>query len=281
MIVQTIDYLSATAGRDFAASLRDTGFVVLHKHPIPHALLEALYEEWIIFFRGDEKDRYLFDPSTDDGARAGYFPQQVSETAVGYSSKDLKEFFHVVPGFALPPECADDTLRYRELGFALGGRLLDWLQQHTPQDVLDSLSEPLPDMLCRDASLLRILHYPPLDGAETGNALRAAAHEDINLITILPVSDQPGLQVKDNAGNWIDISSNRGDLIINSGDMLQEATSGYYPSTTHRVDNPGGNIENVSRISIPFFLTPRLDVRLSDRYTSGSYLDERLKLISR
>jgi isopenicillin N synthase-like dioxygenase len=63
--------------------------------------------------------------------------------------------------------------------------------------------------------------------------------------------------------------------------MLQEASNGYFPSTTHRVDNPGAGIDNVSRISIPFFLTPRLDVVLSERYTSGSYLDERLRLISR
>ena len=281
MIVQTIDYLAPTAGRDFAASLHDTGFAVLREHPIPPSLLEALYQDWTAFFLGNEKGPFLFDPDTDDGGRAGYFPPQVSETAVGHSIKDLKEFFHVVPGYALPPACADNILQYRELGFDLGVRLLNWLQLHTPQDVLGSLSESFPDMLCRDASLLRILHYPPLDGAESGSALRAAAHEDINLITILPVADQPGLQLKNNAGNWIDISSNRGDLIVNSGDMLQEATSAYYPSTTHRVDNPGGNIENVSRLSIPFFLTPRLDVRLSDRYTSGSYLDERLRLISR
>ena len=87
--------------------------------------------------------------------------------------------------------------------------------------------------------------------------------------------------VRTRAGDWIDVSSISGDLVINSGDMLQEATGGYYPSTTHRVNNPGGDIGNTSRISIPFFLTARRDVKLSDRYTAGSYLDERLKLISR
>ena len=136
-------------------------------------------------------------------------------------------------------------------------------------------------MLSRDETLLRVLHYPPLDGSESPDALRAAAHEDINLITLLPVSNQAGLQVQDTANNWIDVSNVSGDIIVNSGDMLQEASGGYYPSTTHRVDNPGGRIENVSRISMPFFLTARPDVVLSERYTAGSYLEERLRLITR
>ena len=136
-------------------------------------------------------------------------------------------------------------------------------------------------MLCPDASVLRILHYPPLAGTESGDAQRAAAHEDINLITILPVSDQAGLQVKDNVGNWIDVAGIAGDLVINTGDMMREATGDYFPSTTHRVVNPGGDVENVSRISIPYFLTARLDVALSSRYTAGSYLEERLQLINR
>lgn len=281
MSVQSINYLSESAGRDFVGSLHETGFAVLRNHPVPRALLETIYDDWGVFFVSNEKDRYLFDATSDDGNRAGYFPVQISETAVGHTAKDIKEFFHVVPGGPLPPACKDAILEYREMGFAFGAHLLGWLQQYTPHRVTAGLTEPLTGMLCRDASLLRVLHYPPLQGAEDADALRAAAHEDINLITILPVSDQPGLQVKDNEGLWIDVSGNRGDLIINSGDMLQEATDGYYPSTSHRVLNPGGSVSNVSRISVPFFLTPRFDVVLSDRYTSGSYLDERLKLISR
>lgn len=281
MTIQTIDYPSKSAGRDFVSSLHETGFAVLRDHPVPRPLLETIYDNWSAFFASDEKEQYLFDAISDDGNRAGYFPVQISETAVGHTAKDIKEFFHVVPGGPLPPICKDAILQYRELGFALGAQLLSWLQQYTPSGITADLSEPLTGMLCKDASLLRILHYPPLKGAEDADALRAAAHEDINLITLLPVSDQAGLQVKDNNGRWIDVSGNRGDLIINSGDMLQEATGGYYPSTSHRVLNPGGSVSNVSRISVPFFLTPRLEVVLSDRYTSGSYLDERLKLISR
>lgn len=281
MTVQTIDYRSVSAGQNFTASLHDTGFAVLRNHPIQKSSLGSLYDGWAAFFHGDGKDQFLFDPESDAGSQAGYVPPDVSETAVGHSTRDLKEFFHVRPGFPLPTECSDHTLRYRESAYLLGSELLDRLQRHAPQEVMESLSEPLAGMLSLETSLLRVLHYPPLDGTENADALRAAAHEDINLITILPVSDQAGLQVQDNRGHWIDVSSRSGDIVINSGDMLQEASNGYFPSTTHRVINPGNGIQNVSRISIPFFLTPRPDVVLSDRYTSGSYLEERLQLLSR
>lgn len=82
-------------------------------------------------------------------------------------------------------------------------------------------------------------------------------------------------------GNWLDINGNRGELIINAGDMLCEATGGYFPSTTHRVIKPSADTDNVSRDAIPYFMAPRLDTVLSDRYTAGSYLSERLQALSR
>ena len=283
MIIRTVDYENPNAGQEFVRSLHESGFAVLKNHPISGQLLDSIYGGWGDFFNSDEKQDFLFDPDNYDGTQQGYYPIQVSETAVGHSAKDLKEFFHIVPGGRIPPALEREILDYRESTFELGKKLVDWLQRYTPQDVTAVLSEPFTEMLCSKASLLRLLHYPPLTGSEDSNAERAAAHEDINLITILPVAEQPGLQVKDNAGNWVDVASVRGELVVNSGDMLLEATSGYFPSTTHRVINPTGNseVENVSRISIPFFLTPRLEVVLSDRYTAGSYLEERLRLLTR
>jgi len=279
--IRTIDCRSAEAGRELVSSLRETGFAVLRRHPIPHALLQRLHDDWIGFFHSDHRTDFLFDSTSTQSTRGGYYPLDVSETAVTHTTRDIKEFFHVVPGQELPPECEQAILEFRDLGFAFGNTLLEWLQEYTPDSITAALPEPFPGMLCIHASLLRILHYPPLRGSEDDEAVRAAAHEDINLITILPVSEQPGLQVKDSNGVWIDVSGNRGDIVINSGDMLREATAGYFPSATHRVINPRGGDENISRISVPLFLTPRLEVRLSDRYTSGSYLDERLKLIRR
>ena len=128
-------------------------------------------------------------------------------------------------------------------------------------------------------NLLRIIHYPPLNGNEQDGSIRGAAHEDINLITLLVAGTQPGLQVKDTYGKWHDVSCDPGCLAINTGDMLQEASKGYFPSTTHQVINPGNNIENESRFSMPLFLHPRDEVVLSDSYTARSYLDERLQEI--
>jgi len=127
-------------------------------------------------------------------------------------------------------------------------------------------------------SLLRVLHYPPIDDDDVEpGAIRAGAHEDINLITLLPSANEPGLQVKARDGSWLDVPCDFGNLIINIGDMLQEASGGYFPSTTHRVINPDGHDTKKARISLPLFLHPRPDVVLSERYTAGSYLQERLQ----
>ena len=127
--------------------------------------------------------------------------------------------------------------------------------------------------------LLRILHYPPLNGSESSNAIRGAAHEDINLITLLVASTQPGLQVKDTLGNWHNVTCDTGAIAINTGDMLSKASRGYFPSTTHQVINPNNKIKNESRYSMPLFLHPKDDVVLSEKYTAGQYLQERIKEI--
>ena len=126
-------------------------------------------------------------------------------------------------------------------------------------------------------TMLRILHYPPLDGSEEPDAIRAAAHEDINLLTLLPSSNEPGLQVKGTGDSWIDVPCDFGNLIVNIGDMLQEASGGYFPSTSHRVVNPQGSDQTKARVSLPLFLHPNPEVVLSERYTAQSYLKERLE----
>ncbi len=283
MSIRTVDYEDDGAGREFVRSLHETGFAVLRNHPISGKLLDSIYRGWGSFFNSDEKQDYLFDPENRDGTQQGFHPIEMSETAVGHTVKDLKEYFHVVPDCRVPPSLEREIFGYRAAAFELGKQLVGWLQDYAPDAVTADFPEPLTDMLCSRASLLRLLHYPPLTGGEEPNAERAAAHEDINMMTILPVAEQPGLQVQDKQDNWVDVASVRGELVVNSGDMLQEMTSGFYPSTTHRVINPVGNgsFANVSRISIPFFLTPRPEVVLSARYTSASYLEERLSLLTR
>ncbi len=281
MNVLSVDCAAANAGDVFSRSLHETGFAVLRNHPIPETLLHELMREWGAFFASEEKFEYLAGPQQGDEDRWGYISPKQSETAVGHSTKDIKEFYHVFQGHPVPPRCEAVTQRYRGLSFDLARTLLGWLQTHTPSDAAAGLSEPLAGMISDRSSLLRVLNYPPLDGSEPASAMRAAAHEDINLLTILPASNQPGLEVQDTAGRWHAVPCDADTLVVNSGDMLQEATAGYYPSTTHRVVNPGDGIDNVARVSIPFFLTARPEVVLSERYSAGSYLAERLRIINR
>ena len=164
---------------------------------------------------------------------------------------------------------------YYSAAIGLAKELLGWVEQYSPEDIAKSYSQPLSNMIKdSEQTLLRILHYPPITGDEEPDAIRAAAHEDINLLTILPAANEPGLQVKGKDGEWLDVPSDFGNLIINIGDMLQEASSGYFPSTTHRVINPSGSDMSKSRISLPLFLHPRPDVE-TVRATHCRQLSER------
>lgn len=273
MHVDTIDYQAPDAADRFVRSLQDAGFAILTNHPIPADLLERLYSQWLDFFFSEIRDEYLFDAEGPFGVQEGYVPPDVSETAVGETRKDLKEFYNLQVEGRIPPHLEQDILDYRSRSLKLGQELVSWLEARLPASV--TLSEPLSEMFADEESLLRVIHYPPLPDDAELSGVRAAAHEDINIITLLPASEQPGLQARDIHGEWHDLASQSGDLIINSGDMLQEATGHFVPSTTHRVVNPQRVEHNVSRIAIPYFLGARSDVVLSERYTAGSYRKER------
>ncbi len=274
MHLPVVDFLSPTAAQDFSRSLHETGFGVLRNHPLDQSLVQGIYAEWLAFFQTEAKHQYLTDPAKHDG----YFPPNVSEIAKNNTRRDLKEFFHIYPWGRYPAEVSDAAARYYQQGSALAATLLNWVEEHSPADVKARYSLPLPSMLDdSDHTLLRVLHYPPLRGDEEPGAVRAAAHGDINLLTILPAATEPGLQVLGKDVAWHDVPCDFGLLIVNIGDMLQEASGGYYPSTVHRVLNPTGDARFKPRISLPLFLHPRRDVVLSDRYTVASYFDERMR----
>ncbi|MGB2064547.1 MAG: isopenicillin N synthase family dioxygenase [Marinomonas gallaica] len=273
MTLEAVDYRSPNAAQDFVKSLRETGFGVLKNHPIRQQLVSDIYRSWQDFYNSAEKHTYRYNVGTQDG----YFPPDVSETAKGHSKKDIKEYFHYYPWGQCPAQHKDQLTQYYEEANTLAEELLGWIEQHSPEEVASHYSQPLSGMIENsDQTLLRVLHYPPLQGDEELGAIRAGAHEDINLITILPAANEPGLQVKLKDGRWIDVPCDFGNLVVNIGDMLQEASGGYFPSTSHRVINPEGTDKTKSRISLPLFLHPRPDVVLSDRHTAGSYLHERL-----
>ncbi|HSP81214.1 MAG TPA: 2OG-Fe(II) oxygenase family protein [Myxococcaceae bacterium] len=274
MNVLVVDYRAPDAPARFTESLRTTGFGVLKNHPISQEMVESIYREWKAFFDGEAKHHYAYSKQTQDG----FFSSEISEVAKGHTLKDIKEYFQIYPKGRYPSEVSDTARRYYGQASELARELLGWVDAHTPDEVKARFSMPLSEMTTgSDRTLLRVLHYPPLRGDEPEGALRAAAHEDINLLTVLPAANEPGLQVKDRDGNWLDVPCDFGTLIINTGDMLQEASGGYYPSTTHRVVNPTGEGRFKSRISLPLFLHPRDEVVLSERYTALSSLQERLR----
>jgi isopenicillin N synthase-like dioxygenase len=275
MDVLTVRFGSSAAGGRLTESLVGTGFAVVTDHPISLDLIRQTYREWEGFFASPAKHDHTFDPGKQDG----YFPFR-SENAKGRAQKDLKEFFHVYPRTVLPTGISDATRQlYRELS-GLAVDLLGLVDDEMPPEVRARLSLPLRRMIDgSEQTLFRILHYPPLDGRHEAGAVRAAAHEDINLITLLVAATAPGLQVLDAVGRWRDVPADPGSIVVNSGDMLQMATAGHFRSTTHRVVNPSGDAARQSRLSMPLFLHPRPDVRLSDTHTAGSYLEERLREI--
>ena len=274
MQIETVDYRASDAPRKLARSLRETGFAVLANHPIPPERIDEAYERWGAFFAGDSKMKYLRDIERQDG----YFPFK-SENAKDAQEKDLKEFYHVYPWGRIPDSMDDFTRQlYADLT-QTGLTLLGWLDQQMPEQISSKLSLPLAQM-AQDSrqTLLRILHYPPVGRDENAAAIRAAAHEDINLITLLLAGSQPGLQARDKQGRWHDVPCDPGMITINNGDMLSLATDGYFPSTTHRVVNPDVNL-NLSRYSMPMFIAPRPDVELKDSFTAEQFLQERLREI--
>lgn len=273
MQLQAVDYKSPTAAEDFVKSLRETGFGVLKNHPIKKELVSAIYQGWQDFFSSDSKYDYQYNVGPQDG----YFSPKVAETAKGHTKRDIKEYFHYYPWGQCPEKQKPQLEQYYGEATVLAEELLAWVEKYSPADVAKHYTQPLSSMVeGSQQTLLRVLHYPPLKGDEELGAIRAGAHEDINLLTILPSANEPGLQVKAKDGSWMDVPCDFGTLIVNIGDMLQEASGGYFPSTSHRVINPEGADKTKSRISLPLFLHPKPEVVLSDRHTAKSYLRERL-----
>jgi len=229
-------------------------------------------------------DRYHFDPATQDG----YFPMKISEKAKGASVKDLKHYYHFYMNGRYPKEVSERARILGEKMRKLGRELVKWIDEYMSQEIRSKLPENmqpqnggLSEWVCDEQTLLRILHYPAYkSGSEEPGAVRAAAHEDINCITVLPAGSSKGLQVRSKqTGEWYDVPCIRGSLIINIGDMLQEATRGEYISTTHRVVKPfGDEFEAVDRMATPCFIHFKPPTYLSDKYpTAEQFLHERLR----
>ena len=241
-------------------------------HPIPPALVSETYAEWERFFASPAKHDHTFDPKRQDG----YFPYR-SENAKGRTQKDLKEFFHFYPDTRLPRGALRRTRELYDALGALAGELLGLIEEHTPDPVCAGLSMPLREMI--DAKPADAPPDPQLPaarrrrGARGRPGRRPRGHQPDHAPGR---GDRPRSSGVRHRGAWRDVPADPGSIVINAGDMLQMATDGHYRSTSHRVVNPSEGGRAGARLSMPLFLHPWPEVRLSERHTAGSYLEERL-----
>jgi len=201
----------------------------------------------------------------EDGRQRGYTGFGV-EHAKDADVADLKEFWHVgrdaadLPGNRFPAEVPE----LREAARALFGALDD-LALIALAAIARALSLPSDHFTGRVAggnNVLRLIHYPPVGADAPEGAVRAAAHEDINLVTLLPVASEPGLEIRTRDGRWLAVRPPPGAIVLDTGDMMQLVTRGRMPATTHRVVNPTDASVDRPRYSMPFFVHPRPQERL-------------------
>lgn len=271
----TLPLISCNAkdfGQRFVASLQTFGFAALADHPLSSVTISRIYRDWRRFFDSGEADQFRMNPQRQDG----YFSLTEAEHAKGFEQRDHKEYFQYYPWGQCPPALRDDLANYYREAVAFAGKLLRFVDAFAPTEVRSQFSAPLASMIeGSEQSMLRVLHYPPVP-PET-QVLRAAPHEDINFLTILPAADGPGLEIQRKDGRWLPVPNRPEQVLINIGDMLQEVSGGWLPSTTHQVAVPSGTDLIQGRMSLPLFLHPRPEVVLSSRHTARSYLNERLE----
>mgnify|MGYP000250560363 CR=1 FL=1 len=278
MKISIIDYKAPQAPQLLVNSLKETGFAVLHNHSVPHHLFQQVTEDWQKFFASDAlKKQFFFDKTLCP--QDGYMP---TENAKGEVLNDLKEFYQVYKNGRMPECVNQSTWQLFDSLYAIGVDMLMWIQAFTPLSVKQHFSCPLPDMVDPiEQTMMRIVHYPAQTGAEQAGAIRAAAHEDINILTVLPASGEPGLEAQDLEGNWHAVPTDPGMIIINSGDPLEVCSQGYYKATKHRVRNPSAERMGNARFAFPMFVHPKnaivLDVNTG--LTHRNFLIKRMEEI--
>ena len=278
MDVKLVDFTLPEAPRIFTESMLESGFAVITNHNIPRDEISNFYQAWEHFFVHEKPEEFL--AKGED--QAGYFSEEKAETAKGNTAQDLKEYFQYWPGTKVPPHLTEITLSFFKKMIDMGLIAMLWLQENTDSSIWHRIDRPFPEYLSQEHTLLRVLRYPPMKGPIKAGATRAAAHEDINLITMLPAADEPGLELKSKStGEWFPLEAPAGSIVVNIGDMLQELTDGLLPSTSHRVVNPKPEHILNSRMTAPVFCHPHPELILSERYSAKDYLNERLKEINR
>ncbi|WP_272149449.1 isopenicillin N synthase family dioxygenase [Tenacibaculum aiptasiae] len=303
--VNLADFLSGDESRkqkfinEIGNAYETIGFVALKGHFLDDELVDNLYKEIKNFFDlpTEVKEKYEI-PGI--GGQRGYVSFG-KESAKGKKEGDLKEFWHFGQYVDADSKYAKEypaNVEVEELPeFNRIGKQTYQMLEKTAKYVLRSLALHLgleetyfDNYIKNGNSILRPIHYPPIE-TEPKGAVRAAAHGDINLITLLMGAQGKGLQVQDHDGVWHDAIAQPDELMINVGDMLSRHSNNRLKSTIHRVTNPPKELWGTSRYSIPFFMHPVSDMKLDvlenciddnnpkqfEDITAGEFLDERLR----
>ncbi|MFZ4714324.1 MAG: isopenicillin N synthase family dioxygenase [Bacteriovoracaceae bacterium] len=252
------------------SGLKDYGFIILKDHTVDTKLCSKAYDLIHEFFSLSEEKKLSY-VSKGGGGQRGYTAFG-TEHAKYSKHADLKEFWHV--GRDLPaghpfhkyypeniwvkeiPEFQDTFSKLYSSLDVTSVIILNALGK-----ALDVPENYFKEMVTLGNSILRPIHYPPLRADQDPNCVRSAEHEDVNLITILMGATTGGLELLDRNGEWLNVATRTGELVVDSGDMLSRITNDIIPATTHRVVNPK-NSDNKSRYSMPFFVHPNPEVDL-------------------
>lgn len=279
--------------RSLGEALTSIGFFALTDHDIAPELIQSAYAAAEAVFSLPESTKARYEDLTLKGQRG--FTSFGREHAKDSPYPDLKEFWHIGPETGTPVNLwPQEVVAFQIAMTALFQQLTtcaDTLLEACAL-YLDLPRPALQAMTTDSPTLLRVIHYPPVPPEAHPASVRAAPHEDINLITLLCEATTPGLELLQRDSSWLPIAAIPGQIIVDTGDMLQNLTNGLFKSTTHRVVNPLDDRER--RFSLPFFVHPRTAIDLSplrqciertggDRHfpelTAGEYLTQRLREI--
>jgi isopenicillin N synthase-like dioxygenase len=304
------DYINGTEGQrkrfsdEIGKAFNETGFVTITNHGLSKELIDKLYEQVKELFALPEDVKLKYEKAELAGQRG--YTSKGKETAKGFKVPDLKEFWQIGQTvtdndpvkFEYPENVhVEELVEFN----AVTGEVYQKLEaagKHLLQaiSVYLGLEEHYFDANVHNGnSILRTLHYFPIEDPDAlpDDAVRAGAHEDINLITLLIGASADGLELLTRENTWFPVKAHGEDVVVNVGDMLQRLTNGKLKSTTHRVVNPPREMMKFSRFSVPFFLHPKSTMDLTSLpstidaehpkqfsdMTAGAYLDERLREI--
>lgn len=305
-----LDFIEGTPAQreqfsnDIGKAFTETGFVTITNHGMDKALIEELYATVQQFFALPEKKKSVYEVPGLAGQRG--YTSKGKEKAKDAHTPDLKEFWQrgqTVIGDDELEKSYPENVKVQELPRfdAVTGEVYRRLEI-AGRSLLKAISlylgldeDYFEDKVKNGNSILRAIHYFPIENPEaiSPDAVRAGAHEDINLITLLIGASADGLEVLTRSGDWFPVKAYGEDIVVNVGDMLQRLTNNKLKSTTHRVVNPPRELMKTSRYSVPFFLHPKADMNLTaldscvdethpkiyPDCTAGEYLDERLREI--